>query len=310
MLMLRNLKAPESYFQAAFRVQSPWSQKNPHGDNPHEEEIYKPACFVFDFAPTRALRQLSDYGIGLSPDEPNPEKAVEELVAFLPVLAYDGSHMTQIDAGGILDIALAGTSATLLARKWESALLVNVDNDTLRKILGDENALKAVMNIEGFRALGDNVIETIINKSDKVKELKKQLRDQDDSKTKKELTAEEKEYKSKRKQIQEKLIKFATRIPAFMYLTDFRENTLQDVITKLEPDLFKAVTGLSVEDFNLLVSLDVFNSAQMNQAVFAFRRYEDASLSYTGIDSHPGLRHVGLYDTVVAREVDADASAT
>ena len=87
-----------------------------------------------------------------------------------------------------------------------------------------------------------------------------------------------------------------------MYLTDFRENTLQDVITKLEPDLFKAVTGLTVDDFNLLVSLDVFNSEHMNQAVFAFRRYEDASLSYTGIDSHPGLTHIGLYDTVVARD--------
>ncbi|MBN2751758.1 MAG: DEAD/DEAH box helicase family protein, partial [Rhodospirillaceae bacterium] len=63
-LMLRNLKSPETYFQAAFRVQSPWSIKNPNGDNPHEEEILKPVCFVFDFAPTRALRQLSEYGIG------------------------------------------------------------------------------------------------------------------------------------------------------------------------------------------------------------------------------------------------------
>jgi hypothetical protein len=36
-LMLRNLKSPESYFQAAFRVQSPWSIKNPNGDNPNEE---------------------------------------------------------------------------------------------------------------------------------------------------------------------------------------------------------------------------------------------------------------------------------
>jgi hypothetical protein len=307
-LMLRNLQSPETYFQAAFRVQSPWSQKNPNGDDPHEEEIYKPVCFVFDFAPTRALRQIADYGAGLSPDEPNPEKAVEDLVAFLPVLAYDGSHMTQVDAGAILDIAMAGTSATLLARKWESALLVNVDNDTLRKILDDEDALSAVMNIEGFRALGGNIIETVISKSEKVKALKTKLGDKDDKKAKKELTEEEKEYKSKRKQIQEKLIKFATRIPAFMYLTDFRENTLQDVITKLEPDLFKTVTGLTVDDFNLLVSLGVFNSAQMNQAVFAFRRYEDSSLSYTGIDSHPGLRHVGLYDTVVARELDLDPS--
>ena len=301
-LMLRNLTSPETYFQAAFRVQSPWAIKNPNGDNPHEEEILKPVCFVFDFAPTRALRQLSEYGIGLSPNEPNPETAVRDLVSFLPVLAYDGANMTQIDAGGILDIAMAGTSATLLARKWESALLVNVDNDTLRRILNNPEALAAVERIEGWRALGDNIIETIINKSEKVKGLKQKAKDEDlTPQEKKELSAEEKEYKSKRKQIQEKLIKFATRIPAFMYLTDFRENTLQDVITKLEPELFRTVTGLTVEDFHLLVQLRVFNTEQMNQAVFAFRRYEDASLRYTGLESHPGLTHYGLYDTVVAR---------
>ncbi len=302
-LMLRNLKSPETYFQAAFRVQSPWSIKNPNGDNPNEEEILKPVCFVFDFAPTRALRQLSEYGIGLSPNESNPENAVRDLVSFLPVLAYDGANMTQIDAGGILDIAMAGTSATLLARKWESALLVNVDNDTLRRVLDNPEAMAAVERIEGWRALGDNIIETIINKSEKVKELKNKAKNKElTEKEKKQLTDEEKEYKSKRKLVQEKLIKFATRIPAFMYLTDFRENTLQDVITKLEPDLFLAVTGLTVKDFHLLVNLKVFNTEQMNQAVFAFRRYEDASLRYTGIESHEGLTHYGLYDTVVGRE--------
>jgi hypothetical protein len=304
MLMLRNLKSPETYFQAAFRVQSPWSIKNPNGDNPHEEAIMKPVCFVFDFAPTRALRQIAEYGAGLSPETPNPEDAVEELVKFLPVLAYDGSNMTQIDAGGILDIALAGTSATLLARKWQSAILVNVDNDTLKKIMSSKEAMEAVMNIEGFRALGSGIFETVVNKSEHVRDTKKEKGGKLTDKKKRELSDEEKEYKSKRKQIQEKLIKFATRIPAFMYLTDFRENTLHDVITKLEPDLFKAVTGLTVRDFNLLVSLGVFNSTHMNQAVFAFRRYEDSSLSYTGIDSHPRLRHYGLYDTVVA--IDAD----
>jgi len=302
-LMLRNLQSPETYFQAAFRVQSPWSILNPNGENPHEEEILKPVCFVFDFAPTRALRQLSEYGIGLSPNEPNPETAVKDLVAFLPVLAYDGANMTQVDAGGILDIAMAGTSATLLARKWESALLVNVDNETLRRVLDNPEAMAAVERIEGWRSLGDNIIETIINKSAKVKELKNKAKDRElTGRQKKQLTAEEKEYKSKRKLVQEKLIKFATRIPAFMYLTDFRENTLQDVITKLEPDLFLAVTGLTVKDFHLLVRLKVFNTEQMNQAVFAFRRYEDASLRYTGIESHPGLTHYGLYDTVVAKE--------
>jgi hypothetical protein len=301
-LMLRNLQAPETYFQAAFRVQSPWSIRNPHGNDPHEEAILKPVCFVFDFAPTRALRQISQYGQGLSPENPNPEKAVEELVAFLPVLAYDGSNMTQVDAAGILDIAMAGTSATLLARKWESAVLVNVDNLTLKKIMDSEAAMNAVMKIEGFRALGDSVFETVVNKSEAVGKAKKEKGGDITATEKKELSDEEKEYKSKRKQIQEKLIKFATRIPVFMYLTDYREHTLQDVITKIEPGLFQAVTGLTVKDFELLVSLGVFNATHMNQAVFAFRRYEDASLSYTGIESHEGLRHYGLYDTVVAVE--------
>jgi hypothetical protein len=303
-LMLRNLKSPETYFQAAFRVQSPWSILNPNGDDPNEEEILKPCCFVFDFAPTRALRQLSEYGLGLSPSEPNPEQAVRDLVAFLPVLAYDGANMVQIDAGGILDIAMAGTSATLLARKWQSAVLVNVDNDTLRRILDNPDAMAVLERIEGWRVLGDNILETIINRSERVKAIKGLAREGNLSPgQKRELTEAEKEYKSKRKLVQEKLIKFATRIPAFMYLTDYRENTLQDVITKLEPELFRSVTGLTIDDFHLLVKLRVFNTEQMNQAVFAFRRYEDASLSYTGIDSHPGLTHFGLYDTVVARDV-------
>ena len=166
--------------------------------------------------------------------------------------------------------------------------------------MNNPDALNAVMNIEGFRALGNDIFETVVNKSDAVKKAKKEKGDNVTPAEKKELTAEEKEYKSKRKQIQDKLVKFATRIPAFMYLTDFRENTLHDVITKLEPGLFRTVTGISVEDFHLLVNLGVFNATHMNQAVFAFRRYEDSSLSYTGIESPKGLRHYGLYDTVVA----------
>ena len=50
------------------------------------------------------------------------------------------------------------------------------------------------------------------------------------------------------------------------------------------------------------IFLKLFNTEQMSQAVFAFRRYEDAWLQYTGIESHEGLTHYGLWGTVVARE--------
>lgn len=104
--------------------------------------------------------------------ESNPEKKVGEFINFLPVLAYDGSAMRQVNAAEILDIAMAGTSATLLARRWESALLVNVDNETLARLLANQAAMDALMRIEGFRSLNDD-IQTIINKSEAVKKAKK-----------------------------------------------------------------------------------------------------------------------------------------
>ena len=253
--MLRNLKSPETYFQAAFRVQSPWEVKDEDG--------------------RRIIMKNK----------------------FLPVLAYDGSSMKEVDAQDILDIALAGTSATLLAKRWESALLVNVDNDTLKRLLASPEAMKALMNIEGFRNL-NNDLTTIINKSEAVKKAKKE-NPNPIPKEKKEISDEEKEIKSKRKQIQEKLIKFATRIPVFMYLTDYRERCLKDVITQLEPGLFKKVTGLSVE--NMLCSLGVFNAPLMNDAIFKFKRYEDASLTYTGINRHIA-DEVGGWDTTIRKE--------
>ena len=188
----------------------------------------------------------------------------------------------------------------MLAKRWESALLVNVDNDTLNRLMKNQKAMDALMSIEGFRSLNKE-IESIINKSELIKKTKQEANKKDLSdKKRKELSDEEKEYKSLRKKVQEKLIKFATRVPIFMYLTDYRERSLKDIILKLEPDLFRKVTGLKVEDFELLISLNVFNSSIMNDAVYKFKRYEDSSLSYSGLNKHEKDKNVGLFDTSVS----------
>ena len=297
--MLRNLTSPETYFQAAFRVQTPWTLRGQDPDCPNEQCIIKENCYVFDFAPDRALRQLADYSCQLNTESINPEKKVAEFIQFLPVLAYDGSSMRAIDAAGILDMAMSGTTATLLARRWESALLVNVDNETLRRLKNNKQALDALMSIEGFRSLNQD-IETIINKSEAVKDAKKEANTRDLTPTeKKTISEEEKAEKSLRKKIQEKLIKFATRIPIFMYLTDYREYMLEDVIRQLDGELFYKVTGLNQADFDLLVSLNLFNKGLMNDAVFKFKRYEDSSLSYTGVTKHHS-EQIGLYDTTIS----------
>ena len=58
-----------------------------------------------------------------------------------------------------------------------------------------------------------------------------------------------------KRECQEYVLEFATRVPIFMYLTDYREQTLRDAITKLEPEPFKKVTGLNKHVNDAQVSL-------------------------------------------------------
>ena len=293
--ILRNLNSPETYFQAAFRVQSPWAIKNTEMSVSESIEVLKNECYVFDFSPNRALKQIADYSCRLSLDEDNPESKVQEFIKYMPILAYEDGKMFQMHAEAILDVSLSGTSASLLARRWESASLVNVDDDTLQRLLNCPEALEALKKIEGFRNLNAD-LENIINKGKAIKKQKKE-----GNKKTKHDSDEEKEYKSLRKELQEKLIRFAARIPVFMYLTDYREKCLKDIILKLEPGLFKKVTGLEIEDFDLLLSLGVFNGQLMNDAIYKFKQYEDSSLDYSGICKHEE-QFIGGFDTVISRE--------
>jgi len=294
-LILRNTSSLETYFQAAFRVQSPWTVKD--DENPNLEIIRKDKCYIFDFAPNRALKLISNYCSKNQKDNSDPEKEVQELINFLPILYSDGTSMKEIDAKGILEIVMSGTTATMLARRWKSETLVNVRDEILSRILENKEAMKILSKIEGFRNINED-ISTIINRSKKIKDIKKE-NDKITNKNKKILSEEEKKNKSARKKIKEKLLRFGVRIPVFMYLSDYREKTLKDVISEIEPGLFNKVVGISKKEFHLLLSLGVFNSLIMNQSVGLFKIYEDYSLGYLGINKNDG-NNVGLWDTVIS----------
>lgn len=292
--MLRSLESPESYFQAAFRVQTPWVLRNQDPLDPVGSEILKPQCYVFDFAPNRALRLIADYSGKLDlKDETPPETKVAEFVQFLPVLCYDGYKMYQLDAGQLLDIVVAGTASSMLARRFQSAQLVNLDLDTLGRLRESPEVVAALQKIEAFRNLNKQ-LDTVIT-SEKALKAK-------GSKGETLTKAEQKEKgenQSWRKELRDHLLKFITRIPVFMYLTDEREVGLKDVIENIEPALFTRVTGLSIDNFTTLCELNVFHSQNLNSAIFAFKNYEEGSLAYAGNSKVPGM--VGGWDTTVSR---------
>jgi hypothetical protein len=279
-LMLSNISTPETYFQTAFRVQSPWAVKGMDPIKGEIDFIIKPNCYIFDFAPNRALRLISEYASQLDTDPKISNKTkLDNFLNYLPVLCYDGFLMQEMKAESLLNFVLTGTSSNLLARTWQSKRLVNVTNTALAKLLEHPDLLARLEKFEAFKKLGKNLEKTISSEK-ALKKLKTKPESERTKIEKQKISDEEKSIRSFREKLQEKLVLFASRVPIFMYLTDYREETLKDVITKLEPELFEKVTNLSVLDFELLCDIGIFNVSIMDSAVYQFRRFEDASLNY------------------------------
>ena len=292
MFMLKNTSSPETYFQTAFRVQTPWNVRNTDRTDQLGNQIIKERCYIFDFAPNRALKLITEYSSRLDlRDGSTVEEKIQDFINFLPVLAYDGFTMTPLEPRELLDIAASGVGATMLARRWQSAHLVRVDNDTIERLLNSPDIVKALENIESFRNLGADLTR-VINSEKALAKVDREKKEKTESQKK-----EEKENKTFKKELRENLLKFISRVPVFMYLTDYREETLKDVITQLETGLFTRVTGLQIVDFEKLCEIGVFNAQAMNSAIYSFKRFEEGSLHYAG--GGTDQEYIGLFDTKI-----------
>lgn len=295
-LILRTLKSPESYFQAAFRVQSPWTTKNDDGTR----TVQKQTCYVFDFDPNRALTLVYQYGTKLAggSTQTAPAEVIEELVKFLPIFAFDGGRMEAVDVNAVMDWGTAGAGAAMLAKRWGSPRLIDLSEEVLRKLLANTDLVDRLQQMEDFRSLREDA-NKIIAQSQRIKEGKKPKDDTGEPEDP-EVAAARKAKREQVKSLRDKLLKFVQRIPVFMYLTDFREQALVDVIQSMDTQLFEKVTGLTLDDFHKLAEVGVFHPAHMEEAIWQFRLFERASLDYLGAPTPDGEHHrVGLWDRTI-----------
>lgn len=292
--MLNSCNSPETYFQSIFRVQSPW------------EKMDKQECFVFDFSPERTLKQVIEMVQNDNSEiTKRTDQKLEELAEYLAINFFDGSNMALLSIEDIIEVGTSGASSKLLAQRWKSTLLVNLDNKTMTNILQNEKLKSSLYNIEGFRSLGDDIVDILVNSQNTIEEKSneiKKAREEGRVNEIKILSEEErlvkKELQNVRKKIREKLLIFAARIPIFMYLTDHREEAVKDVIQSLDTKLFTRTTGLTLDDFNSLLDAGLFNKRLMNDSVYDFKKFEDNSFEYLGESTHSD-DYIGLWDTKV-----------
>jgi len=109
-----------------------------------------------------------------STGELTPSEAIRQLINYLPIYGFTGGQMTPLHASAVLDWATAGIGATALAARWNSPLLVNVNEHTLATVLDHPGLLATLDQIEDFRALVNNVQQVVTS----TKMLKKANREQ------------------------------------------------------------------------------------------------------------------------------------
>ena len=232
----------------------------------------KQTAWIFDFAPQRALDLIATYCSNAADSDRMQPQEVEDFLSFLPVLCYEDGKLVRLDANELLDVAYSGIGSAMLARRWQSKTLVNLDRDTLGKLLDDEALCEALSQIEAFRNLRNHA-RRVVNSDDAIHKLRRERKKPD-----REAKQEQKEARKKREDIRKKLLQFLCKVPLFMYLTDFREESLVDVIRRVETPLFVKVTGLQLAHFDQLCDIGVFNERALNGSIYAFRKQEKVHL--------------------------------
>ena len=105
--------------------------------------INKETCFVFDFDPNRALTLVYQHGTKLAGGSTKtaPVEVIEELIEFLPIFAFDGGRMDQVDVNAVMDWGTAGAGAAMLAKRWGSPRLIDRSEAVLTRLLGDSDLI-------------------------------------------------------------------------------------------------------------------------------------------------------------------------
>ncbi len=257
-----------AYMQTIFRVQTPATINGKA----------KEECFVFDFAPDRTLKVIAETAkISAKTGKTTGEdrKIMGEFLNFCPIIAFDGSRMTDYDVNGMLEQLKKVYIERVVNNGFEDSHLYNRDQlmqlddveveefNGLKKVIGSTKAIPKSNDIE-------------INKQGFTEEDYEQI-EQAQKKKKKELSPEENElldrYKE-RKKMRDTAVSIlrgiSIRMPLLIYGADVKNEETEisiDNFTDLvdnqswEEFMPKGVDKATFRKFKKYYEPDVFRAA-------------------------------------------------
>lgn len=291
-LVLNDVKSPESYYQAIFRVQSAWVNRK-------EGKVIKPQAWIFDFAISRCLKLTYDYAQALADqldqqdisdqnmdiNKDNLMETVEGLCDTLNIKRFYEGKLTP-DSTSAKDIFealnLEGAKVSLARRITSDAL---VDFGSLKLLDVNPNIWDILKRIKGYRTQDVGTLEDFVQigvEAEKMKEKKKakEQLEEDIEKDNEDFveSEEDKEKRSRKKWYATQIKRLAICMADFIYMTYQREYNIHEVINTKSPEFFKVMTGINKDEFAILVENGFINVFTLNRIVREFRQQEISSL--------------------------------
>lgn len=285
-LVLNDISSPEEYYQAIFRIQSPWQDDLTH-------KVLKPEAWIFDFSITRCLKMKFHYADAIACERIRERKlhnsttdelrkVADELCDATSLTRYFEGKLTpdKTTADHIFEVVSFGSSRTSLARRITSDALVNFV--PLKDLKSNPKLYAILKNIKGYRTQDVGTIGTLVRigkQAEKRFEKNRTQKPGDDEKEKNNADfMKKKEMARQKKWVATQIKRLAISIADFIYMTKFREFSIDHVIKTKEPVFFKAMTGISKDDFEKLCRVGFINKQKLNEIVREFRMQEETSL--------------------------------
>lgn len=233
--MLSDTKAVESYMQTIFRAQTSWKESG------------KEDAYIFDFNPNRALEMVYDYNEYVAKNDQSTPSSIREFVECFEVLAYEDNEFREVNVEKIVNV---GVEADTALKKFGSERIVNIENASLK-------IAQMLVGIDKAESIKQSVI---VSESDVKNGKTFSSNREPDGKKEKDVM----------KDLLAKAISVTKAIPSFLFDTDEKIESVNDILNTQDEDIFEDDVHISIKDFKIMIEAGFFNTKMLNRSIEAF----------------------------------------
>ena len=245
-------RSPMGYYQAAFRSQSPWKMRVDAGGSVLQ---WKEQCYVVDFNPHRLLEMV--YVVQAAARDKGQEDISESISSYLecaPIYRYGEVKPVEVRAEDVLSVAINPHN---FVEKFASGYSIDPSK-------ADPETIALLSGIDPKRAAAVHKVITDAGVAKgKIKERLGSLQ-----------RGERKEAEKTLKALRERAQSVLLRFPSYLYVTELEETCCQDIVKRGESEVFEDETGVTVEQFDLMLRSGFLDEQHLDNCIIGFNQIE------------------------------------